>query len=126
MCYFGKFTDTEYLVQNRMLSGLLPDVLLEGYTFWRTGKNMIRGYGKNKIGTLRKHELGADATAGMMDLPLRFRKLTEAPPAEDESSGDPTPNSGDETRDARWWKGSEIVIRLHRTKDTGILHPNLH
>lgn len=36
--------DSENLVNAASLVGLLPDVLLEQYVFWRAGENIVRGY----------------------------------------------------------------------------------
>ena len=38
--------DEETYIPNRVLTGLLPECLLDQYSFWRTGPNLLRGYAK--------------------------------------------------------------------------------
>ena len=80
---FSEDYEMEELIPAEVIASLLPAVLLDGYVFWRTGKNVVRGYAKIPVVMRGVH---AELETGRI----------ETKPA--------SPNS--------WWRGSEIYIRL--------------
>ncbi len=102
----------EYFLKRDIIASLVPDVLLDGYSFFRTGKYVIRGYAfapKETNDALR--DMKGDARESGLSIPLTY-KLPGA-----SSSGANKNNAGgasseEEATVMNWWRGSELYIRL--------------
>ncbi len=95
----------EYLLPDPVLQALLPEVLFTGYTFWRTGENVIRGYARPPSLDQVRNEIEGGTVTQSHILPLRYRMPNEAA-RQNEIDIQLTDHADASTN--RWWQGSEL------------------
>jgi hypothetical protein len=104
----------EKLIPAIYLRSLLPDVLFDGYDFWKSGRNVIRGIAKPPDLSVVLQEVKGAATTESLSIPLKYRMPGSASSESDESGNPDGENVVDDTTNPSWWRGSELYIRLFR------------
>jgi len=96
---FKENYDMEVLLHPFMVNALLPVIFQDGYSFWKTGENVIRGYAEPPRSDLEYvwEESKRDSGNSVLN-------QDQGSVQEDKS---------------RWWRGSELYIRLYRDPSGG-------
>eukprot|EP01038_Epipyxis_sp_PR26KG_P004325 gene4325-6126_t len=110
---FSEDYDNEEFIDKFLLAGLLPECIMEGYVFWRTGKNVIRGYAVSPDLHPVWQEIKGSNIGAKNYIPLVYKMPGTSSISESESNENDDGKCENDLKNTNfWWRGSELYVRL--------------